>query len=294
MTKIQKLTWENVQEKVFELRKPILNDPELKFVYGVPRGGIPIAIMISNFIKHLTLITSLAKLPKNQVIIVDDIIDSGATKQRYQGYKFIAAYQGEKNIWLEFPWETMTNESPASDAVTRIIELIGEDPKREGLIETPKRVIKSYKYLFSGYNLNPQDVITTFDSDGYDQIILLKDIELYSMCEHHMLPFIGKAHIAYIPDKKVIGISKLARLMEIYSRRLQIQERLTNQIAESLMLLLRPIGAACIIEAQHLCMRMRGVEKQNSTMLTSSLKGVFIEDSSKWIAAREELMRLIK
>jgi len=178
--------------------------------------------------------------------------------------------------------------------VVRLLEYIGENPNREGLIETPDRVIKSYDFLFSGYKKDPQDIVKTFDSDGYDELVLLKDIEMYSMCEHHMLPFIGKAHVAYIPRKRVVGISKLARLVEIFSRRLQIQERLTNQITQSLMDLLDPIGAACIIEAEHLCMKMRGVQKQNSTMITASLKGIFIDDSNKGRAARQELMSRIK
>jgi len=169
----------------------------------------------------------------------------------------------------------------------------GEDRElkiRDGLVETPKRVNKSFDFLFSGYDKNPEDLFKVFDNDGYDQIVLLKDVEMYSMCEHHILPFFGKAHIAYIPDKKVIGISKLARLLEIYSRRLQIQERLCEQITETLMKYLNPKGAACIVEASHLCMRMRGVEKQNSIMITSSLKGAF-QDNDK---TREEFMRLIR
>lgn len=176
------------------------------------------------------------------------------------------------------------------DCIWKMIELVGEDPEREGLKDTPKRVAKAWEYIFAGYSQDPKDVMTTFDSDGYDEIVLLKSIEVYSICEHHLMPFFGKAHIAYIPDKKIIGISKLARLIDIYARRMQIQERIGDQVTTDLMIYLQPQGAACIIEANHLCMRMRGVEKQNSTMVTSSLKGVFMEDGR----AREELMRLIK
>jgi GTP cyclohydrolase IA len=158
------------------------------------------------------------------------------------------------------------------------------------LLDTPKRVVKSWNELYKGYNQKAEDILTVFSSDGYDQIVLLKDIEVYSMCEHHMLPFIGKAHVAYIPDKKIVGISKLARLVDIYARRLQIQERIGQQVTDDLMRLLNPRGAACIIEAQHLCMLMRGVNKQNSVMVTSSLKGVFLTDFS----AKEELLKLIK
>ncbi len=175
-------------------------------------------------------------------------------------------------------------------SLENILEYVGDNPKREGLLETPYRIEKSWGELFKGYKIDIPSIFKTFNSDGYDQIVLLKDIELFSMCEHHMLPFIGKAHIAYIPNKRVVGISKLARLMEAFSRRLQIQERLGEQITSTLMEYLQPQGAACIIEAYHLCMRMRGVQKQHSIMVTSSLKGVFLEKQS----AREELMALIK
>jgi GTP cyclohydrolase IA len=170
------------------------------------------------------------------------------------------------------------------------LSCIGEDPEREGLKDTPKRVIRAWNEIFSGYHEKVEDIMTCFGSDGYDQIILLKDVEMYSTCEHHMLPFIGKAHIAYLPDKKIIGISKLARLLEIYSRRLQIQERIGQQVTDALMKYLEPKGAACVISAQHLCMQMRGVSKQNSVMITSSMKGVFLTDAS----AKNELLNLIK
>ena len=170
-----------------------------------------------------------------------------------------------------------------------IFNLIGDTPEREGLIDTPRRVVKSWTELYKGYNQKAEDILTVFSSDGYDQIVLLKDIEVYSMCEHHMLPFIGKAHVAYIPTEKIVGISKLARLVDIYARRLQIQERIGQQVTDDLMRLLKPKGAACIIEAQHLCMLMRGVNKQNSVMVTSSLRGVFLQNST----SRQELMDLI-
>lgn len=167
---------------------------------------------------------------------------------------------------------------------------IGEDPHREGLVDTPKRIVKMWDEIYGGYKQHPKDVLTVFDADGYDQIILLKNIELYSTCEHHMVPFFGKAHIAYIPGEKLIGISKLARLLDIYAKRLQIQERIGDQVTDALMEYLKPKGAACIIEACHLCMRMRGVEKQNATMVTSSLRGAFLDKPE----ARAELMQLIK
>lgn len=174
--------------------------------------------------------------------------------------------------------------------IKEVLLNIGENVTREGLIDTPNRVIKSWGEIYKGYSQSPEDILTTFSADGYDQIVLLKNIELYSMCEHHMLPFFGKAHVAYLPGEKIIGISKLARLVDIYARRLQIQERIGDQVTEALMKHLGAKGAACIIEADHMCMRMRGVQKQHSTMVTSSLKGVFLDDSS----AKAELMQLIK
>ena len=161
---------------------------------------------------------------------------------------------------------------------------------REGLHETPKRILSSWEDLFYGYNESAEDHIKHFSSDGYDGIVLLKDIEFYSMCEHHMLPFFGRAHVAYLPGDRVIGVSKLARILDVFARRLQIQERIGEQVTHSLMTsALAPKGAACVIESKHMCMACRGVEKQHSVMVTSSLKGVFL-DSPK---SRAELFNLI-
>lgn len=167
---------------------------------------------------------------------------------------------------------------------------LGEDVFREGLKETPFRVRKALSELCAGYKMDPKDVFKTFDSDGYDQIVLLKNIHFFSMCEHHMLPFYGTASIAYIPNKRVIGISKLARLLEIYSKRLQIQERLCEQVTTDLETYLKPKGSACIIKATHMCMNMRGVKTRDAEMVTSSLKGAFLEEPS----CRMELFDLLK
>lgn len=173
--------------------------------------------------------------------------------------------------------------------IRQLIQAIGDDPDREGLVDTPKRVVKSWKELFSGYGKDPLEFSTTFN-EGYDQVIACKDIEFFSFCEHHMLPFYGSASIGYIPnDGKVIGLSKLARLVEMYGRRLQIQERLTKQIAEGLQQLINPRGVAVVLSGTHTCMTMRGVNKQNSTMVTSSMLGCFRESAS----ARAEVMSII-
>ncbi len=179
------------------------------------------------------------------------------------------------------------------ESIIKILNYLGENPNREGLAGTPERMIRSWEKLFGGYKIDPKEIMTIFKEDNvvpFNQIILLKDIEFYSTCEHHFLPFVGKAHVAYVPKDKVVGISKLARIVEVFSRRLQIQERIGNQVTESLMEILKPQGAACIIEAKHFCMTSRGVNKQNSVMVTSSLKGSFLTHSQ----TRQELMNLLK
>lgn len=179
--------------------------------------------------------------------------------------------------------------SSIEQAIRQIIFHIGEDPDREGLLETPARVVRSYRELYSGYGQDPASVLKTFTDGACDELVILRNSEFSSTCEHHMLPFIGRAHIAYIPDGKIVGISKLVRLLEIYSRRLQVQERLTVQITQALDQHLKPKGSACVIEASHQCMTCRGVQKQHSELVTSSLTGVFREESS----TRSELFRLI-
>src|SRR5437868_2912485 len=164
--------------------------------------------------------------------------------------------------------------------IRRQLELIGEDPKRDGLKSTPSRVMKSMEFLTRGYEQNPKKVLNDalFDVKS-DEMVIVKDIDFYSLCEHHMLPFFGKCHIAYLPGKKVIGLSKLPRLVDVYARRLQVQERMTSEIAKTIMDLIHPLGVGVIIEAQHLCMMMRGVEKQNSYAITSAMLGSFREDA---------------
>ena len=184
--------------------------------------------------------------------------------------------------------------SDAQNLVKGILEHIEPDQKnglREGLKNTPKRVVESWDEIYSGYNKNPKEILdATFNGEGYDGIVLLKDIEFYSTCEHHLLSFTGKAHVAYIPTDKIVGISKLARLVEVYAKRLQNQERITTQVADALINHLKPLGAAVIIEASHSCMGCRGVKKNHAIMTTSAMRGVFFDKAE----ARAELMQLIK
>jgi GTP cyclohydrolase I len=172
----------------------------------------------------------------------------------------------------------------------QLIQEIGEDVSREGLVDTPKRAAAAFRFLNSGYNQSLEHVLNNavFEADTEDMVIV-KDIELYSLCEHHLLPFVGKCHVGYLPQGKVIGLSKVARIVEMYARRLQIQERLTRQIAEAIQTAVHPRGVAVVVEAKHLCMMMRGVEKQNSVMTTSSMLGLFRQQ----ISTRSEFLNLI-
>ena len=171
----------------------------------------------------------------------------------------------------------------------RILELIGEDPDREGLIKTPERVAKSLRFLTKGYREDPEEILrSAMFREEYRQMVIVKDIDFFSMCEHHMLPFFGKAHVGYIPNKYITGLSKIPRVVDVFARRLQVQERLTTQIKDCIQATLNPLGTIVVIEAQHMCMQMRGVEKQNSLTTTSDFTGAFEEAST-----REEFMNLI-
>jgi len=194
-----------------------------------------------------------------------------------KGYKRIDEFDDETTQKLAYHYK-------------EILGLLGEDPKREGLLDTPVRVAKAMQFMTQGYNSNAKEIIkSAMFTEQYSQMVIVKDIELYSMCEHHMIPFIGKAHVAYIPNGKIMGLSKVARVVEVYARRLQVQERLTMQIKEAIEDALNPLGVAVVIEAKHLCMAMRGIEKQSSVTTTSDFTGAFLNDPK----TREEFLHLI-
>lgn len=292
---------------------------DLTGVYGIPRGGL----LLAQHLAHLTELpmvvdaTPQAVADDPSILVVDDIVDSGSTRLKFPRNVFISLH-GRPEVqeklkscevtkirhttpnWIVYWWELGTQEQAGpAENIIRLLEYIGEDPDRDGLKETPSRVLRSYEELFSGYKVeDPAAILKTFenDEDKYDQIVLQKGIEFYSMCEHHMIPFFGTADIAYIPGEegRIIGLSKLCRLVEVYSRRLQVQERLGQQVVSALMEHLKPLGAACRIEARHLCISGRGVNKQHSTTITQSIKGVFIEDSTKGLAARTELSNMLR
>jgi len=191
-------------------------------------------------------------------------------------YRRIERYDPEKLAQLEFHYE-------------KILALLGEDPTREGLLKTPHRMAKSMQFLLQGYEMNPFEILqSAMFKEDYRQMVIVKDIEIFSLCEHHLLPFIGKAHVAYIPNGYITGLSKIARVVDVFARRLQVQERLTSQIKDCIQTTLKPLGVAVVIEAQHLCMQMRGIQKQHSITTTSDFTGAF-----ERVATREEFIKLI-
>jgi len=184
----------------------------------------------------------------------------------------------------------MNKEEEFEQAVTKVLELLGEDPKREGLLKTPSRVAKALKFLTEGYDQDPKEILgEALFSTSNDEMVLVRDIEFYSMCEHHMLPIIGRVHVAYIPDGKVVGLSKIPRIVNVYARRLQIQEQMTEQIADAILQTIQPKGVAVVVHARHMCMEMRGVQKINSTTVSSALRGLFKSDER----TRSEFYNLI-
>tara|TARA_R110001599_G_scaffold126542_1_gene299643 strand:+ start:2350 stop:3189 length:840 start_codon:yes stop_codon:yes gene_type:complete len=266
------ISWEDIYKRVKKL-------PKGKY-YGVPRGGQVIAGLTGNAVDT----------PEQADYIIDDLIDSGRTamkwKDKYPNIPFVALWNKleEKDLgWLEFPWEE-SGERDAEDSVARLLQAFGEDTNREGLKETPKRFVKFFKEF-----LNPPEWnCTTFESEGYDEMIVQTNIPFHSLCEHHIAPFFGYGTIAYIPSKRIVGLSKLARTLETFSRRLQNQERITTQIADFLEKELEPLGIAVVLNAKHMCMEMRGVKKHNTWTTTSMMRGIFKEDSK----ARMEIMQI--
>lgn len=253
--------------------------------HPVPRGGIPVAYALKEFMPHLTL----TQHPEEADIFIDDILDSGATMERFKGLYpgrpfFTMINKGEggryQGQYIVFPWEGSDVEASAEDNIIRLLQVVGEDVKRGGLLETPARVVKAWRQWCSGYGQDPAKVLKVFEdgAEGYDQMVSVCDIPIYSHCEHHMAAIFGTATIAYIPNGKIVGLSKLSRLADIFAKRLQVQERLTNDIANALMEHLEPKGVGVLIKARHMCMESRGVCQQGHHTRTVALRGAMLND----------------
>lgn len=280
-TKLTKFSWEDIEGLVLK-QKPQLDG---KKIFGIPRGG--------KFIEYVaTRVTSAVAVddPQEADIFVDDLIDSGRTAETWSlmsGIPVVPMYEKKPGDgWIVFPWEESA-EKDIAESVTRIIEWIGLDLNSDGLRETPDRVVRAMQDLYKGYAEQPSEILKWFDDDS-DEMIIARDIEFYSVCEHHMLPFFGTAQVAYIPNGRVLGISKLGRLVDCFARRLQIQERITRQIGEAIEDG-GALGVGVVLKGKHLCMMSRGVGKQNSEIVTSYLGG-FLRDKPE---TRAEFMRLI-
>lgn len=261
--------------------------------YGVPRGGVPVADLCSTYSNG-----RVTSDPDDATIIVDDIVDSGTTRDRYaKSHPTIPFYaliekKPQDNNWYVFPWEIERGEETGvEDNIVRLLQFIGEDSTREGLQETPKRVARAWQHWCRGYWEDVPALLKTFKdgAEDCDELVIVKDIPFYSHCEHHLAPFFGTATIGYIPDGKVVGLSKLSRVLDAFSARLQVQERLTNQIADALIEHLQPLGVGVRLQARHLCMESRGVCKQGHSTITSAVRGVLRTDAT----ARAEWLQLL-
>lgn len=292
------ISWGDLDFLVKKLAKQIApHKSKYTSLFGIPRGGIYVAQALSVYL-NLPLTTEL----KKDSLVVDDIVDSGKTLKKYKGYDTAVLhdkpnasvkpyYSVEQTTkWVVYPWEINSGKDEGlQHNIVRLLQFIGEDPNREGLKETPKRVENAWKFWTKGYKEDSKKVMKTFTNPGIDQLIVVPRIDFYSMCEHHLAPFYGQIHIGYVPNGKVLGVSKFARLTEIYARRLQIQERLGQEVANDIMKYLKPQGVGVVIRGVHLCMRSRGVEKQNSEMITSVMLGFFRDKPE----LREEFLNLI-
>lgn len=288
-----------IKELALEISKNCNADFPVVFkVYPVPTGGITPAYALVSALTQKNINAVVVNSPEEANIIINDLHITGETqkqyKQKYPKASFYSLFTKRRSDGRDyrFPWDTLNTPSEELKVPLSLLRVIKEDPTRQGLLETPKRFISAWKYYTSGYNVDPNTVLKDF-TDGaerYTDIVLVKNIPIFSHCEHHLAPFFGMAHIGYIPNQRILGLSKFARLAEIFMRRLQVQERLTRQIADALNDGLTPQGVAVVLDCEHTCMMGRGVKVQNSSTVTSAMRGVFMDDS----AARAEFFNLIK
>lgn len=300
------LTWFDCQQAAHDaaerLQAMIPSSADRISLYGVPRGGIPAAMLIRHALQGTVPHIMLAIDPSEATVIIDDLVDSGATRDRYKKKfprtPFLPLFDKAVQFgdeWLTFPWEhtdplkpQANTEDSGHDAFVRLLQFVEEDVGRGGLLETPARAAKAWRFLTSGYGKNPEDVLKVFEDGAgqYDQMVVVRDIPVYSQCEHHLLPFFGTANVAYIPDGKIVGLSKINRLVDIFARRLQVQERLTTQIADAMETHLKPKGVGVVLKCRHMCIESRGVQHSGTATVTSALRGALREDGS----ARAEFM----
>lgn len=265
-------------------------------VYPIPRGGVP-AFYMTMTCEACPGVVPVDN-PKHADVFFDDIQDSGETRKRYAelypGIPFIVLFSKvSTNDWIVFPWETGDTEGTGiEDNIRRILQFIGEDPTRQGLLETPARVAKAYAEWFDGYQADIPALFKTFTdgAEDCDEMVIIENIPVESFCEHHMARFHGVAHVGYVPDGKIIGLSKIPKLVRAFSHRLQVQERLTNQVADSLQENLTPRGVAVVLRCEHTCMSSRGARVHGTVTTTSAMRGVFRDD----LAARSEFLNLVK
>lgn len=286
-----KLAREIVSSMVFVQGEP-------NYCYAVPRGGVAAAyaVMATGIVPYMEIVDE----PERAHFMIDDIIDTGSTMETYCDefpgmpfYALIDKREENENRWITFPWERGGNvDEGIENNVNRILQYIGEDPTRGGLLETPARVSKAWRDWTAGYGVEPEKLLKVFEdgADKCDEMVMVKDIPFYSHCEHHMAPFFGTATVAYIPNGKIVGLSKINRLVNAYARRLQVQERLTNQIADAIDTHLGAKGVGVVIKARHMCMESRGVCQQGHHTLTSAVRGV-IKTAPE---ARAEFMSLAR
>ena len=277
------ITWQEVFERVDKLETE-MEYKCLKYAYGIPRGGAIVSGLLDR--ERFETVDKL----EDADVIIDDVYDSGLTTKKYLKYGKLILDLFDKrkefqNTWLVFPWEREDGKD-IEDNVRRILQYIGEDTNREGLKETPKRYIKFLKEFCTPLEFN----FTVFDSEKMDEMIIQSNIPFHSLCEHHLLNFFGVGTIAYIPNGKIVGLSKLARSLEYFSRGLQNQERITTQVAEYLQEKLKPEGVAVVLKARHSCMEIRGVKKHDTWTTTSKMLGVFKDD----LNCRNEFLNLVK
>lgn len=254
-------------------------------VYPIPRGGIAAAYAVEN---QCEAAFTYVNTPEEADIFIDDLIDSGNTMRKYQAINdapFLALLDKRtdedfKGKWIVFPWESKDEQNGPADNIVRLLEFIGEDPRREGLLETPERVLKAWEKWTEGYEQDPEVILKVFKdgAENYDQMVTVVNIPLYSKCEHHMADIFGTVTISYIPNGSIVGLSKLSRLVNVFARRLQVQERLTAQIADALVKHLTPHGVGVVVKARHMCMESRGICQQGHHTVTTALRGAIKDE----------------